>query len=128
MNWIRIFAAFAMMAATIASALAEGGTDETSGTVEATTTADQDKSAFDSASAVAPATNPYRHLDWVTADEIAALPAEQRPTFTGICEAGHADKSLPAWNAPAAASAGSVEKTSRPAAWFFCTSGSSPGS
>ena len=86
MNWIRIFAAFAMMAATIASALAEGGTDETSGTVEATTTADQDKSAFDSASAVAPATNPYRHLDWVTADEIAVLPAEQRPTFTGICE------------------------------------------
>ncbi|MEE2729633.1 MAG: LPS-assembly protein LptD [Pseudomonadota bacterium] len=58
MNWIRIFAALMMMAALVVSAVAD---DET-------------------------ADNPYRHLDWVTAADIAAMPEAQRPTYTGICE------------------------------------------
>ena len=92
MNWIRIFAAFAMMAVTITSAFAE---DETTDTVEASTTADQDKSASNSApNVVTPIANPYQHLDWVTADEIAALPPERRPRFTGICEGVYLAPSL----------------------------------
>src|SRR5690606_29705705 len=27
----------------------------------------------------------YRHIDWITKEEIAALPPEQRPTYTGLC-------------------------------------------
>ena len=72
MNWKRFFATFAMMVVTSASALAE---DAAADDKSAGNTDEQHQSV-----------NPYRHLDWVTADEIAAIPIDQRPTFTGICE------------------------------------------
>ncbi len=30
--------------------------------------------------------NPYRHLDWVSPQELAAMPADQRPKHAGMCE------------------------------------------
>ncbi len=32
------------------------------------------------------AENPYRHLDWISPAEVAALPASERPQHSGICE------------------------------------------
>lgn len=77
MNWKHIFVTFAMMVANAAVVFAE---DTAPDNAEKTTTAAQDQSAPD----IPP--NPYHHLDWVTAEEIAAMPEGQRPHFSGICE------------------------------------------
>lgn len=88
MNWKQNFAAIVMMVVSIASVLAEGA-DST--TIASDSGVSGDKSASDSA----PLNNPWRHLDWVTAEEIQAMPAAQRPTFTGICEGLYLVPELP---------------------------------
>ncbi|HCB39262.1 MAG TPA: hypothetical protein DEP79_06200 [Gammaproteobacteria bacterium] len=79
MNWKRIFTAFLVMAVSVASASAEEGAGDSS---TPPNTAQQDQSAQTEAAS----DNPYRHLDWVTAADLAAMPADRRPRFTGICE------------------------------------------
>ena len=88
MNWKRIFVTFAMMVTNAAVVFAD---DAAADNADEPTAVAQDQSAPsnpgsepDSASP-APA-NPYGHLDWVTAEEIAAMPIQQRPSFSGICE------------------------------------------
>lgn len=92
MNWKHIFVTFVMMVTNAAVALAE---EAAPANAEEIATADQDQSVSTDlesnpetspASADSVAANPYRHLDWITASEIAAMPAGQRPSFSGICE------------------------------------------
>ena len=80
MNWKRIFTTFVMMVVSIAPALAADAAIDNS--EEPTTAAVQDQSVQNQATS----DNPYRHLDWVTAEDIAAMPLDQRPLYTGICE------------------------------------------
>ncbi|MAR89359.1 MAG: hypothetical protein CML06_00550 [Pseudomonadales bacterium] len=76
MNWKRISAALGIWVVAVSAALAEPVSDP------------QNNNQAPAAPAFEPAVpaNPYRHLDWVTATAIAAMPAAERPQFSGICE------------------------------------------
>lgn len=94
MNWKQIFPTFVMTVVTVTAVsaidpnlvYAENTESETDGLTPA-----QDQSLN---TASIPAANPYRHLDWVSAEDIAAMPVDQRPTHSGICEGFYLSPSL----------------------------------